>query len=142
MDKEELLQSNLTEEAFENAIKRHYKALPSMDRMRHLAYRAKNVHNLTNKEVIIVCIEVDSIWRWLVDILMPNHDWEAIRMFEARPLAIGTASFAICKDIAKELPDIADIIMGIPEDNLFKCIILDDTGGTVYDIKPVEQKSN
>jgi len=33
---------------------------------------------------VLVCLEVDSDWRWLVDQLMPDVDWEPLRAHAAR----------------------------------------------------------
>ncbi|MEI6649818.1 MAG: hypothetical protein WCL23_00090 [Candidatus Moraniibacteriota bacterium] len=119
--------------------KRHEMIESCIDRLQHFAYRAKTVHGLTNKDVVVVCIKVDTKWRDLVDVLMPNADWQQFRDMGQEPVARGTAYFPICEDLAKELPDIAEALLEKPEDGRFKCIVLDGGGCTVYEIEPIEQ---
>ena len=119
---------------------RHWMFLSEISRLQYLAYIIKCSNALTNETMITVCIDVESEWRWLVDILVPYTNWQTMGMFEARPLAVCTSSFSICKDVAKKLPDIKDSIMEKPNAGHYKCIVLNDGGGTVYEIKPVKQK--
>lgn len=121
--------------------KRHAMVTDNIDRLQHFAYRAKSVHGLTNEDVIVVCIKVDSKWRSLVDELMPNQDWQRFRDMGMEPVARGTVLFPVCEDLAKQLPDLADTLLEKPEDGRYKCIALDEGGCTVYEIDPVEQQA-
>jgi hypothetical protein len=38
------------------------------------------------------------------------------------------------------LPDLAGVLLEVPEAGKMKCIVLDDGGCTIYDINPVEEK--
>jgi len=123
----------------EAAKKRHKMIVDSMGRLQHFAYRAKFIHELTNEDVVVVCIKVDSDWRPIVDALMPGHNWQEIRDLGQEPVARGTACFSICEVVADILPDIADVLLEKPSDNCYKCIVLDEGGGIVYEIKPIQQ---
>lgn len=123
----------------EAARKRHAMVACNIERLQHFAYRAKCVLGKSNEDVVVVCIQVDSDWRPLVDALMPNTNWQKFRDLGQEPIARGTALFSICEVVAKRMPEIADVLMEKPGDGLYKCIALDDGGCTVYEIEPVEQ---
>lgn len=122
------------------AQERHEFALTSWQRLQHFAYRALNVRGKRNDEEIIVCIKVDTKWRYLVDMLMPNADWQQYRDQGMEPVARGAASFGTCSHLVEMLPDLADVLLEVPEAGKMKCIVLDDGGCTVYDIDPVEHE--
>lgn len=120
-----------------SAKKRHSMVLQCLERLQNFAYRAKNVHGLSNDEVVVVCIKVDSDWRPIVDALMPREDWQRFRDAGMEPVARGTASFPICEVVAERLPDIADVVLEKPSDGLYKLLALDEGGCTVYEIQPI-----
>jgi hypothetical protein len=120
----------------EAAKRRHEMAIQCLERLQNFAYRAKFVRNLSNREVVIVCIKVDSEWRGLVDILMPNTDWQKIRDAGQEPVARGLVMFNVCEGIAEILPGISDVLLEIPSEGNYKMIALDEGGGTVYEIEP------
>jgi len=122
------------------AQERHSFALESWPRLQHFAYRALNVRGKRNNEEVVVCIKVDTNSRYLVDMLMPGADWQQYRDLEQEPVARGCVSFGTCEHLAEVLPDIASVLMEVPEAGKMKCVALDDGGCTVYDIDPVEQK--
>lgn len=107
-----------------------------MHRLQHLAWRALNILGKRNDEVTIICIQVDSRWRDMVDYLMPNHDWDAIRATGAEPIAQGTVSWSVCGMIAKKFPDIAGVALEVPPEGKVKAIVLNDGGCTVYELEP------
>lgn len=124
------------------AEKRNNMLIQCMDRLQHLAYRALCVLGKKNSEVVAVCIHVDDArWRYIVDMLMPNHDWQQYRDLGQEPVARGTASFGLCELLADELPDIADVLRQVPEEGVMKAIVLAEGGCTVYDIKPKQEET-
>ncbi|OGG65429.1 hypothetical protein A3I99_01610 [Candidatus Kaiserbacteria bacterium RIFCSPLOWO2_02_FULL_45_11b] len=108
----------------------------SMPRLQHLAWRALNVHGQRNDEMVAVCIQVDSVWRDVVDMLMPDQDWQPIRDRGEDPIALGTASWDICQIVAEKLPNIADTALEVPPAGMMKVIVLSDEGCTIYELKP------
>lgn len=122
------------------AQERHEFALANWLRLQHFAYRALNVRGKQNDDEVVVCIKVDSRWRYLADKLMPNADWQQYRDQGMEPVARGTASFATCRVVADMLPDLAGVLLEVPEQGMMKCVVLDEGGCTVYDINPVEEK--
>lgn len=114
----------------------------SMSRLQHIAWRALNVHNLANDKFVIVCIEVDSRWRPIVDQLMPGQDWQAIRDIGEEPMARGSAMWGICEVVAEELPDIADVALEMPPKGKVKVIVLSEGGGTIYEMEPKPEDSS
>lgn len=127
----------------EAANKRNNMVSQRMDRLQHLAWRAMNVRGMRNDEFVIVCIQVDSPWRDVVDMLMPNtpeSHWQEFREKGMDPVANGSTSVGVCDLVAERLPDIAQVIMEVPDQGVVKCIALDEGGCTVYDIKPVQNE--
>ena len=112
----------------------------NMGRLQHFAYRAMNVHGLSNEEFIVVCIMVDSSWRWLVDAIMPGADWQPFRDRGENPTARGFVSLPedLRGIIVAKLPEFDVCLSERPKEGTANCIVLDDSGGTVYEIQPVE----
>lgn len=124
----------------EAAQKRHDMFLNSYERLRHFAFRAQKAYELDNKKAVVVCIMVDSIWRDLVDIIMPDVDWQIIRDQGVEPIAQGFQKSSICELIAERMPNLAKDIFSIPQEGHYKCLVLDEGGCTIYEIEPKEQK--
>lgn len=124
----------------ESAEGRHAIFLQCVDRLRHFAYRAMSDHGLANDKFIVVCIAVDSSWRWLVDILIPGGDWQRYRDRGEKPVARGCVSFNenFRRIIFAELPELEACLSERPREGTVNCIVLDDSGGTVYEIEPLE----
>ena len=60
-------------------------------RLREMAASAAR-KGLSPEVAVLVCIDVDDpTWKFLVDALMPGHDWEAIRARGELPVARGSA---------------------------------------------------
>ena len=114
-----------------------------MARLQHLAWRAINVRGLNNTEFVIVCIQVDSPWRDLVDALMPNtpeSHWQEFRDKGMVPIANGSASVEVCEIVAERCSEITQALMEKPGEGIVKCVALDEGGCTVYDIKPIQNE--
>jgi hypothetical protein len=110
----------------------------SHSQLQRFAWRATDTYRLTNAEFAVVCIQVDSRWRSLADLLMPHADWNAIRALGAEPIARGTVKSALLPVLAKEFPDLAEVIMEVPPAGKAKAIVLSDGGCTVYEIEPMD----
>ncbi len=126
------------------ARERHSLLLETVDRLAHMAHNAIYLKNLRTDQFVMVCIKVDSYWWYIVDVLMPNHDlhWQSIWDRGEAPIARGSASFQICKHLSEVLPNIAEVLLEVPDEGRVKVIILDDGGATVYEIEPkIEGKS-
>lgn len=92
----------------EAATERNDMVSQSMSRLQHLAFRALTVRGIPNNEFVALCIMVDSRWRELADILMPNVPgayWQAYRDRGALPVLVGTASNGACAYVLKTLPN-------------------------------------
>ena len=116
--------------------------MDSMSRLQHAAWRALNVLGMCNDEVVVVCIQVDSHWRYIVDLLMPGHDWQSIRDMGEEPVARGSAMWGMCKVVAERLPDIATAALELPPPGKVKAIVLSDGGGTIYELEPKREDSS
>lgn len=122
----------------EAAEYRNFIVSDCMERLQHMAWRALNVLGKQNDEIVIVCIQVDDDrWRDIVDLLMPNEDWQMYRDMGKDPIARGSAMWPLCEVVAERLPPIADVIMEKPPEGKVKLIALAEGGGTVYDIEPL-----
>ena len=115
-------------------------ALEMMHRLQHFAWKAVHIHNNRNDEVVVICIHVDSRWRWLADELMPGNEagWQAQRSAGKQPIALGLVLFDIVVGLAGVFPDIRDVLLETPESGVYKGIVLDDGGCTVIDVAPKE----
>ncbi len=118
----------------EAAKERHKLMLGNAVRLAELGQRAIN-KGFSTKDFVVVCIEVDTRWKSLVDILMPNENRQLIRDTGASPIARGTVMKSICTFLREELPQIKDALMEDPTEGTLKAIVLNDTGGTVYKIR-------
>jgi hypothetical protein len=114
----------------------------SMSRLQHIAWRALNVLGKRNSEFVVICIQVDSPWRDLVDLLMPGYDWQSIRDKREEPIARGSAGWSICEIVAERLPDIAAVVLEVPPEGKVKVIVLSTGGGTIYELEPKRDNSS
>jgi len=96
---------------------------------------AFNKYGLKTNQVVIYCIKVDTEWRDLVELIMPNYNWQQIRNDGLEPMARGVEKFSICTKIAEKMPQLKEELEAKPEGDYFKCIVLDEGGGTIYKIK-------
>lgn len=110
--------------------------IQSAHRLQHFAWRALNILGKKNNEVVVICIEVDSRWRDLVEQLMPGYDWDAERVSGRQPIALGSTTWAICKFLAEEFPDLAKVALEVPPEGKAKAVVLDDGGCTIYELEP------
>ena len=107
----------------------------SYERLQHFVHRAFNIFEMSNNEVVAVCIQVDSRWKYIVDQLMPSHDWQEYRDRGEEPIARGTATWSLCEVVAEQFPDITDVLLEKPTEGMAKVIVLSDGGCTVYEIE-------
>lgn len=119
------------------AQKRNNMVFNSLRRLEQLAHRAMYIRQLRNDEFVVVCIKVDSPSRDIVDILMPNADWQPFRDRGQEPIAQGTTTFGLCRLVAQRHPELALVLLEKPADGKAKCIALDEGGCSIYEIDPV-----
>lgn len=63
---------------------------PNWPRLRELAKRAEMRTRELGHQLLVVCIDVDDpTWAFLVDQLMPGHDWNVYRSRGETPVARG-----------------------------------------------------
>ncbi len=115
---------------------RHVLMQTSAERLAQIAHRAIHVKGLKTNDFVVVCIKVDSRWRGLVDHLMPNENWQQYRDQGMEPVARGSVFSALSDYLIKELPELKESLLEIYPDGKAKAVVLDDTGGTVYQIEP------
>lgn len=120
----------------DSAAGRHKLMAHHVPRLAQIAHRAIHVRGLEPKAIVMNCIRVDSKWREIVDMLMPNYDWQQCRDRGEEPVAIGSALFGLCELLAELFPDLKDVLLADPAEGKVKAIALDDTGLTVYEIEP------
>jgi hypothetical protein len=74
------------------------------DRLRQLAKRARVKSVEESEPQGVICIDVDDpTWTFLVDMLMPGHDWDIYRSRGEKPIARGVVPLGLIKDVVKEL---------------------------------------
>lgn len=73
-------------------------------RLAQLAVRARTKHaHEKGPGFCVVCIDVDDpTWTFLVDALMPGHDWQAYRDRGETPIARGVVPVSLIVDIVTE----------------------------------------
>ena len=110
----------------------------TMPFLQSLAWHALNKQGRGNDEVALVCIDIDSSWRDVIDRFLPSQDWEELRKGSngKSSVVVGCFDWEICEIIADRLPDLADIILAVPREGVVHAIILARGGGAVYEIKP------
>jgi hypothetical protein len=108
----------------------------AMPRLQHFAWRALNLLGKKSNEVVLVCIQVDSRWRGVVDMIMPGKDWDSVRATGADPVALGTVEWSFCELVAEEFPDLANMAFEVPDEGCMKAFVLTEEGCTIYDLTP------
>lgn len=117
----------------------------SKHRLQHFAFRALTVHGKNSSEFIVVCIAVDSDWRELVDLLMPNTteaQWQAYRDRGEPPIAMGFANTGARAYILERLPDLRASLEGVCPEGTANAVVLNQGGGSVYEITAQEDKTS
>jgi hypothetical protein len=72
-------------------------------RLDQLADRADEKTAETGVQQAVVCIDVDDpTWAFVLDILMPGFDWEAVRDRGERPVARGVVPRQLIEDLVRE----------------------------------------
>jgi len=83
--------------------------LPNKARLDELAARAEQQTKDSGKRHGVICIDVDDRrWTWLVDMLMPGHDWDIYRARGEKPVARGIVPEALLSEVRKEMYSAAD----------------------------------
>jgi len=109
------------------------------ERLKELAYRAIHVLKMDPKEFVVVCIDVDDpTWTEIVDVLMPNENWQRFRDRGEIPIARGSVyKEGICGFLKEVVPDISESLSVEPPEGDVFAIIMGDGGASVYLVKPV-----
>jgi hypothetical protein len=113
------------------------------ERLEQLAYRAIQ-KGLTPHQFITLCIDVDDpSWTDLVDVLMPDYDWQAIRDRGEKPVARGPITSEIVDYLSQADPTIApELLDRLPPPGLTTAVVMSDGGASVYYIQPTPQYKN
>jgi len=83
------------------------------DRLRELVVRSKVKEKEDGREYTVVCILVDDkAWTWFVDLLMPNHDWQAYRNRGEIPVARGVVPKKLVEEVIdRPLPEPGVVVL-------------------------------
>lgn len=101
-------------------------------RLSELAARA-GAKGHAAKDILIVCIDVDTSWRDVVDELMPGYDWQAYRDRGELPIARGSVMRAGFGDyLCAAVPDIAHLIRSAPPPGMWHAVVMTAGNATVY----------
>ena len=114
-------------------------------RLSELALRALSRGHAA-RDFLVVCIEVDSTWRTIVDDLMPRHDWQAVRDRGEKPIARGTVMREGLADLlSARVPDIAGALRSTPAPGTAHAVVLGSRDGhgcaSVYTLQPQPEPS-
>jgi hypothetical protein len=106
-------------------------------RLQKHAWRQATVYGKQNYEFVMVCIQVYSQWRDIVDILFPNTEWPREHDEYIGPLALASViGWSICGTIANRYPSVATEALNLPPQGYVKAFVLSKEGATVHHIKP------
>lgn len=110
---------------------------PNRERLEHIAFKATK-RGLAPNEFIAVAIDVDDpSWSEVVNTLMPDHDWQAIRDRGEKPVARGTVlGDGIIDYLSQVCPDIAPALTGTLPRGVVRAVVMADGGASVYHIEP------
>lgn len=107
------------------------------DRLAQLAHKAYEKGRKLD-EFFVICIDADDpAWKELVDGLMPDQNWFALRARGEKPFARGTLlRNGLEEVIAKMIPGIAPIINDAPPAGHVLVILLAEGGGSAGYLVP------
>ena len=110
---------------------------PNEERLAHIAFKAIK-RGMGRNEFITVAIDVDDpSWTSVVDILMPNHDWQQYRDRGEKPVARGTVlAEGIVDYLCEVCPDIAFALTDELPQEVVRAVVMANGGASVYHIKP------
>ncbi|PIS09111.1 hypothetical protein COT75_03125 [Candidatus Beckwithbacteria bacterium CG10_big_fil_rev_8_21_14_0_10_34_10] len=114
------------------------------ERLEQLAFRAES-KGLYPDEYLVICIDVDDpTWSFVVDALMPNEDWQAIRDQGLKPVSRGIVYSEIRELLARTVPDVASILQDGNEIPFGKALaaVLGGGGVTIYPIDIISPFEN
>ena len=102
-----------------------------------------NVRGYELNEFVVVCVDVDDpYWKDLVDVLMPGHDWDAIRRSGERPIARGFQPWALTELFAIACPDLAPAFLAGPPGCQALAVVCCAGGASVYPVIPAVDERN
>jgi hypothetical protein len=93
---------------------------------------------LSHDDIVAVVIDADDpVCAELVDVLMPNHDWQQYRDRGQSPIARGIVLVEGIVDYLCELvPDISSDLRKSPPEGLVRSVIMAEGSVSVYYIDP------
>lgn len=109
-------------------------------RLAHMAFTTLVVDKLSPKQFVLICAEVDSKWRVVVDPFLPDTNWDSERGPGKIPIArilarLGQMNWFL--DVMNEhYPSMRALINGSPPKGHVRCFLLRDMGFMIYDIRP------
>ncbi len=110
---------------------------PNKERLEHMAFKATK-RGLVRDDFITVAIDVDDPnWTEIVDVLMPDHDWQQYRDRGEKPIARGTVmAEKIIEYLCQVVPDIAPALTSELPNGVVRAVVMADGGASVYFIEP------
>ncbi len=99
------------------------------------AYRLIHECNHRPDQFVMVCIKPHEAWLNILKRLAPHIDWEEA-VEDGTPILRGSATFSLCEALGAAMPPLKESFMSLPPEGYVKTIVLDDSGGTVYEIIP------
>ncbi|MDO8617510.1 MAG: hypothetical protein Q7N87_01300 [Candidatus Uhrbacteria bacterium] len=95
------------------------------------------------REMVVVCIDANAdCWKFLVEMLMPGHDWQSIRDQGAHPFARGSQERKFVYEVLiRTCPDVAFAIKNPPPAGLTYAVIFGENGVSIYPVEPRPEPS-
>lgn len=110
----------------------------NINRLEHMAFRTIK-KGLLRDQFVMVAIDVDDLsWTEIVDVLMPDHNWQEYRDRGEKPVARGSALAApLISYLSHVVPDIETALTMPLPDRVVRTIVMAEGGASVYFTEPI-----
>ncbi len=105
-----------------------------LSNLQKVAIETKLEHGLENNEFVLACIETNSRWFKIVQMLMPGYEPAPTHDGVERSELLSLSNEA-CEAIAKGFPAYAETIQCEPSEGMYKVLVFSDMSCAMYEIE-------
>jgi hypothetical protein len=132
--------SLLTDEVEAEVLARNDLLVQAGPALMRLAHHHMYTQGLGRDTFVMLCIKPHPIWLPVLKHLQPQRDWESLIESGEAPVVSGSARFSVCTILSELMPKYTEEVLALPSEGHVKTIVLDETGGTVYELLPQAAK--